>query len=370
MSFFSFTKRSLRRKTIFFSYGKDERILANASAGISLEDFDADELFRVMFGGEEFKDIIGELELAKAFKSGLSDLLKDAENPDRELTAEETEEKLRQREANAEERRQMRERRLEQLSKALIEKLAIFTDRAPSNSHDKQYQIAMNHFLEVIRLDRTNLLQAPYGEQLLRSIGYIYSSKARLWSSKMDSQEGHWGKRTIGFGKHLYSSWKENAHVVKETIKTVKSAIQWGQSMSRLAQATNDDDESASAESSQAPFTHHSGHLEYSGYVPPSPPPSAERSPTASSSTRIRSAKKGSAQAITPLTDEQKRQLEADTAAKSMEALWRAVKWEIESVERDVCDRVLNDQSCPRDLLRRRCVALAKIGELWQDTSK
>lgn len=376
------------KRTLYNRYGKDERVLANGSAGISLDEFDAEEFFRIMFGGEEFKDIIGDFELAKAFKSGLTDLLNDAENRDRELTPEEQEEKARQRQANADQRRQAREQRLENLSKNLIEKISIFTDVPPSNTHEKQNTTALNHFIEVIRTDRTNLLQAPYGEQLLHSIGYIYSSKARRWSSKMDSQEGHIGRRMIGFGKHMHSAWKEHAHIVKETIKTVKSAIQWGQSMSKLAQATSEDEEN-SPSSSSPPFTHHSGHLEYSGYTPPaSPPPPTSTSPSTSPSTsstatatpneknissassnRIRSARKGSAQPVVPLTEEQKRQLEADTAAKSMDALWRAVKLEIESVQRDVCDRVLNDQQCPRDLLRRRCIAVAKLGELWQETS-
>ena len=50
-----------------------------------------------------------------------------------------------------------------------------------------------------------------------------------------------------------------------------------------------------------------------------------------------------------------------------MEALWRATKLEIESIERDVCDRVLNDPTCHRETRRRRCIALLKMGELWQE---
>ncbi|CAF4804207.1 unnamed protein product, partial [Rotaria magnacalcarata] len=79
--------------------------------------------------------------------------------------------------------------------------------------------------------DIPNQLQAPYGEHLLHAIGYVYSTKARFWLSKMDSQEGHFGKRLLGFGKNFQSTWKDRIHIVKETVKTVKCAVQWQQSV-------------------------------------------------------------------------------------------------------------------------------------------
>jgi hypothetical protein len=148
---------------------------------------------------------------------------------------------------------------------------------------------------------------------------------------------------------------------VKETVKTVKCAVQWGQSMKKLAQVADEE-----SNESQMPFQHHSGHLEYNGYTPPEP---IATPPPPASPVKPKQSRKSSAQPIVPLTDEEKRRLEADTAAKSMEALWRVTKLEIESVERDVCDRVLNDVSCSRELRRYRCKALSKIGELWQQAS-
>jgi hypothetical protein len=341
-----------------------------------------------MFGGEEFIDIIGDFELANSFKQVIGELFQDSEQT--------PEEQRLKRLIFMEERTKAHEKRIEQLSNNLKFKLSIFTDSCSSDNDERQITQALNHFIEIIRLDIPNLLQAPYGEHLLHSIGYIYSSKGRFWSSKMDSQEGHIGKRLLGYGKHVQSSWKDRAHVVKETVKTVKSAIQWGQSMSRLAQITDEEE----SNESQNPFQHHSGRLEYSGFNPSeattasstsdSPVKQKPESTTASSisdspvkekseSTTASSIsnspvkqnqqRKSSARAIVPLTDEEKRKLEADTAAKSIEALWRATKLEIESVERDVCDRVLNDSSCSRQIRRYRCKALSKIGELWQQAS-
>jgi hypothetical protein len=316
-----------------------------------LEDFDAEEFFRLMFGGEEFADIIGDFELAKSFKTAVSEIIKDTAEP----TDDQQEEKIRQRLAYAEECTQAHEERIKQLSTSLIFKLSIYTDNL---SLDNKENESLNKFIELIRSDVPNLLQAPYGEHLLHSVGYVYSSKARYWLSKMDSQEGHLGKRILGFGRLVQSSWKDHIHVIKETVLTVKSAVEWGQSMSKLAQIA--DEESNDPQSS---FQHHSGHLEYSGFIP------SESTPNTTSPVKAEQHHKSSGQVIVPLTDEEKRHLEADTAAKSMEALWCATKLEIESIERDVCDRVLNDSSSTRELRRHRCIALSKIGEVWQQAS-
>ncbi|CAF5113488.1 unnamed protein product, partial [Rotaria socialis] len=61
--------------------------------------------------------------------------------------------------------------------------------------------------------------------------------------------------------------------------------------------------------------------------------------------------------------------LEMDTTAKSMEALWRATKLEIECIQRNVCDQVLSDPACSRQIRRYRCKALSKMGDIWQQAT-
>ena len=343
-----------------FRYGKDERLASNDASEMSFEAFNPEEFFRFIFGGEEFVGIVGDFALAKSFKHVISEVFRD---PDQ--TPEQQEEQQRQRAIHMEERNRDREERVEKLAANLVVKLSVFTDACTAYSEANHIAQAFDLFIEIIRTDTANLLQAPYGENLLHSIGYIYSSRARFWSSKMDTQEGHIGKRIMGFGKQFQSSWKDRVHVVRETVRTVKCAIQLGQSMSRLAQVADEE-----SNESETPFQHHSGHLEYNGFTPPEPTASATPPvSTPTSPVKAKPSRKSAAQPIVPLTDEDKRKLEADTVAKSMEALWRAVKLEIESVERDVCDRVLNDPSCSRELRRSRCKALSKLGELWQQAS-
>ena len=331
-----------------------------------MEDFDAEEFFRFMFGGEEFIDIIGDFELAKSFKYAVGELINDTGR---------THEQQNKHLAFEEERKKLHEKRINQLSTNLISKLSIFTDVFLNDDDKIEDGHVLNRFTEIIRSDIPNLLQAPHGEHLLHCIGYVYSTKARFWLSKLDSQKGPIGKRLLAFGRHVKSTWKDRAHIVKEAVKTVKCAVELEQSMSKLVEIEDDtSNDTKNGNFSQSPFSHHSGHLEYSGFTPSESTASSSLSSssysntTATSSMKSKQKYKPLTQPIAPLTDVEKRQLETDTAAKSIEILWLATKLEIESIERDVCDHVLNDLSCSRDIRRRRCIALAKIGELWQQT--
>ncbi|CAF1147717.1 unnamed protein product [Adineta ricciae] len=340
------------KRTLYNRYGKDEYLMNNDAMNMSFEDFNTEEFFRIMFGGEEFHDIIGDFQLAKTFKHTISELLKDGDQ-----TPEQRDEQKRQHLLFTEECIKDQEERVKHLSTNLILKLSVFTDNDRSTNKEDASRQALEHFLEVNRADMLNLLQAPYGEQLLHCIGYIYSFKARFWLSKMNSQEGHIGKRILGYGRHVHSTWKDRVHTVREAVKTVKCAVQLGQSMSKLEQIEHEELAiSENADDSQYPFRHHSGHLEYSGYTP-------------SISVQEKPERRSSVRSVVPLSDEAKNQLEANVAAKSMETLWHVVKLEIENTERDVCDRVLNDLSCSRDIRRSRCTALSKLGQLWQQAS-
>ncbi|CAF0807449.1 unnamed protein product [Didymodactylos carnosus] len=378
------------KRLIYNKYGLDERS-SGVNAPMRMEDFDAEQFFQLMFGGEQFIKIIGDFELAKSFQHAISEILA-AENQDPSTeTKEQKEEKQRKRQEYFDERMAARQERIKTLSTNLIYKLSIYTEAFPYKNDlkhsDELAAQAFSNFVQLIQLDIPNLVQAPYGENLLHCIGYIYSSKATQFLAKMDSQEGHIGKRVVAVSKGIKATWKERVHVIKETVKTVKCAVEWTQSMGKLAQAAEDEanEKEALNADKQTPFQHHSGHLEYEGYIPPSQPENSSTSGSAETATassqqqhattsagatnsklKVSQSKHSSVRANTPLTPEEKLKLESDTAAKSMEALWRATKLEIESIERDVCENVLGDPSVTREVRRRRCDALAKMGELWE----
>lgn len=70
------------------------------------------------------------------------------------------------------------------------------------------------------------------------------------------------------------------------------------------------------------------------------------------------------------LSPEEKRKLEEQAAEKGLQALFKGTKLEIESVLRDVCDRVLEDVSITREKGQLRAVALQIMGEAFMATKK
>ncbi|KAI7888937.1 X-domain of DnaJ-containing-domain-containing protein [Mucor mucedo] len=66
------------------------------------------------------------------------------------------------------------------------------------------------------------------------------------------------------------------------------------------------------------------------------------------------------------LTDEQRVKLETEAATKGLQAIWRGSKLEVESVLREVCDRVLTDPTVSRETLKNRAIGLKIIGTIYQ----
>ncbi|KAI8991301.1 X-domain of DnaJ-containing-domain-containing protein [Mycotypha africana] len=65
------------------------------------------------------------------------------------------------------------------------------------------------------------------------------------------------------------------------------------------------------------------------------------------------------------LTDEERMKLEAQAAEKGFQAIWRGSKMEVESVLREVCERVLTDASVSPESLRSRAIALKLLGTIY-----
>jgi len=65
-------------------------------------------------------------------------------------------------------------------------------------------------------------------------------------------------------------------------------------------------------------------------------------------------------------TDEKKMEYERKVTGKILAAAWRGSKFEIQSVLRDVCDRVLNDKSVKLEKRIDRAHALILVGSIYQ----
>ncbi|KAG9291423.1 hypothetical protein G9A89_021841 [Geosiphon pyriformis] len=66
----------------------------------------------------------------------------------------------------------------------------------------------------------------------------------------------------------------------------------------------------------------------------------------------------------------EKSKLEEATATKGLMALWKGSKLEVESILREVCDRVLSDSRLPKPLLKKRAQGLKIIGEVYESVKE
>ena len=66
-------------------------------------------------------------------------------------------------------------------------------------------------------------------------------------------------------------------------------------------------------------------------------------------------------------TDEKKAELEKKVTGKILMAAWRGSRFEIQSVLRDVCDKVLNDKAVPVNKRVERAHALMMVGTVFKN---
>ena len=68
-------------------------------------------------------------------------------------------------------------------------------------------------------------------------------------------------------------------------------------------------------------------------------------------------------------TDERRAEYEKKVTGMVLAAAWRGSKYEIQSILRDVCERVLNDKSVRIEKRMERAQALIMIGDLFSKVS-
>jgi len=207
-----------------------------------------------LFGGERFHDIIGIISIGKDMKEALQEdteeLEKQAEGggsgteasnaeknedgtlkktdgkptltPEQKAAKEEKEKKA------SEERAKAREERVSKLAEKLIRKLSIFTESVRNAGDERLEAEVAASFKEITRIEAEELKNESYGVELLHSVGFSYSSKAAHY---LASTGMLWG---IGGAFHSVAS---SYHVAKETISTVRAALELKTVFEELAKA-------------------------------------------------------------------------------------------------------------------------------------
>jgi hypothetical protein len=171
-------------------------------------------------------------------------------------------------------------------------------------------------FKEIAEIETTRLKTESMGVPLLHAIGYTYTSKADYYLSKIEIESGSVFQKVWGYGSAFSLGMKEKAHLVSDVYGTIKTAA-----------------------SLQSTFT------------------------------KLQDLEKKKEKADAELTEkelQERQKLEHEAAVKGMEALWKGTKFEVESVLREVCDRVLGDANVDIEIRRRRAVALQVLGQVYQ----
>lgn len=277
---------------------------------------DPEDFFKQQFGGDKFLDYIGEISIGKDFKEAMSSMNKNGE------ASEPT--------TSPEERAKVRADRVEKLADKLAARLTNYTNAFPLPDKDLPIGVSMEQLaalaMEQFKSDAVHeadiLKTENYGVELLHSIGYTYELKAHQYLAHFDAEEGPIYKRVWGYSMKGFGHMKEKAHIVSETVGTFRSAIDLQQKFAKLQ-----DMEKKKAEGGEASTGDMDIHEQ-----------------------------------------EIRQRLETEAANKGLETLWRGSKLEVESVLREVCDRVLEDSKVPMAMKRRRAEALAVLGTVFQET--
>ncbi|CAI4039760.1 hypothetical protein SMKI_09G1700 [Saccharomyces mikatae IFO 1815] len=323
---------------------------------------DAAEQFSVIFGGDAFASYIGELMLLKNLqkteelsaedeaekekenvetkeeslagnntsstapssagatittdeKSDKNELNIDASNltvhngnKENEQVGTETKKKKTKLEQFEEEQEAEKQKRVDQLSKTLIERLSILTesvyDDACKDSFKRKFE------------EEANLLKMEsFGLDILHTIGDVYYTKAEIFLASQN---------LFGMGG-IFHSMKAKGGVFMDTLRTVSAAIDAQNTMKEL-----------------------------------------EKMKEAGTNNEPLFDKDGNEQ-VKPTTEELAQQ-EQLLMGKVLSAAWHGSKYEITSTLRGVCNKVLEDDSVSKKTLIRRAEAMKLLGSVFKKT--
>ncbi|KAG0833165.1 hypothetical protein G6F29_005567 [Rhizopus arrhizus] len=189
-------------RAYYNKYGKDNELAPEG--GFT----DPREHFQQMFGGDAFRNIIGELAVGEMFSDVQQEGLMDNEGTT----------KLKNKE-QIEKMKRLQQERIDKLADTLIHKLNMYTDTKGEQDDIKKFQESIKHEAEKLKNE-------SYGIELLHSIGGVYTLKARH----------HLGIKGGGMPS-IFVGFKQKKHIVKELWTTVKVAMDVQQTAELISKA-------------------------------------------------------------------------------------------------------------------------------------
>lgn len=223
-----------------------------STPGLINEDgiMDPEEVFGGLFGGERFQDIIGTISIGREMKEALqkdSDELAaeaDGQAPskkdDESMTPEQKAKKEKEEAEKEKEKEEEREKRVTMLAEKLERKLSIYAESIKSADDESLSNEVRQGYREMIRLETEELKQEKYvsglsdtsfGVEILHAVGFVYAAKSRSYLSST----GMFGTIT-GF----YHAASSSIHTVRETVSTLRAAMELKSVFEELAKAEED----------------------------------------------------------------------------------------------------------------------------------
>ncbi|KAG7737442.1 hypothetical protein KL923_003831 [Ogataea haglerorum] len=324
----------------------------------SSEMADPEQFFDQIFGGEAFLDYIGELTLFKNLSkqyeleaeeearqnAALTGNLRLEDGKYADLSEEQKlkmmkkeQERVKKEEQDRldEESRQRKEEIKKELVKKLIAKLSLYTET------DKSDDI-IRSFKSKFQLEAENLKMESFGLEILHTIGSIYIAKANIF------MRSH--RTFLGLGGWM-GSLREKGGIIKDTFRTISSALEAQSTMQELAKMTEKREQMQKSEEG-GDETLDSGEKKDEGN---------------DNSKDAKNAK--TAQEEIP-SDEAVAEMEKLLIGKIIAAAWKGSHLEISSTIRDVVDSVLYDKSINTAKALERAEALKMIGEIFKNTQR
>ena len=335
---------------------------------------DPAEFFSMIFGGEAFKDWIGELtlllELSKTAE--LSDTeKKDGKDGDGEIepTPDGEQKKLSHAahvDAEDEEKRKKEElekfeeecrvKKLEtraELAKKLVDKLSLLTETDMKDDVIESFKAKMNYEAEALKME-------SFGLEILHTMGYVYKSKAKIF---LKSQT------FFGFGG-LWLSIKEKGGVVKDTFRTVSAALDAQRTMEEYAQMQQDNEYHAQKEK-EAEEAKHKAEQEMEKLEEELEEVQRQKEGEPKEGEESSADGKKEVHFEPPShTPEELAEMEKYLLAKVLAAAWNGSKFEIQGTLRAVCDTVLEDEEITLNERVNRAKALRLMGEVFRAVTR
>ncbi|BGO93108.1 DnaJ-like protein [Rhodotorula toruloides] len=310
-------------------FGKSKK-----DGGSADEAVDPEVIFSTLFGGERFQDIIGTISLGSEMKSAMQ--LDESDDEDESSPSSSTAVSSTSTSSTAATKRtkkpltpeQERRRALkaEQEAKLAAEKQKVREERVKVLSDKLRDKLALyaeqaqgeedKQIADGVRtmwsIEAEELKKESYGVELLQAVGVVYQMKVGSKHYLAST-----GPVPFGIGGWFHAA-KSTAHIFNQTVSTVRSAYALKDVYEEIQKA--------------------------------------EQSGT--------------------LSEEEKRKLEDKAAQMGLHALFKGAKLEVESIIREVCDRLLTTlapeeaKTVSPALLRKRAVALGILGEVYASVKK